>query len=88
MARIEGVIHELIIGDDGHIRGAVLRIYIKGRISCMKRPVQRLVPLEFNKDFYYVNGDKAVKKDEDISIARPRRLAAITGELKRRILFT
>ena len=26
----QGVIHELIIGDDGHIRGAVLRIYVKG----------------------------------------------------------
>ena len=83
----QGVIHELIIGDDGHIRGAVLRIYVKGRISCIKRPVQRLVPLEVNKEINYINGDKTVKKHEDVTIARPRRLAAITGELKRRILF-
>ena len=41
-----GVIEELLPGRDGLVRGATLRVVSKGRTSRMRRPLQRLYPLE------------------------------------------
>ncbi len=42
-----GRVEELIIGNDGEARAAVLRVAGQGRRSkCLQRPVQRLYPLE------------------------------------------
>ena len=45
LARVE----DTIIGRDGQIRGAVVRLHAKGnRTSILQRPIQRLYPLEIN----------------------------------------
>ena len=41
-----GVVHELIKGVDKKTRGAVVRITDKGKSSYLRRPRQRLCPLE------------------------------------------
>ena len=41
-----GKIEELIQGTDGEVRGAVVKTYSGGRTSLLRRPVQRLYPLE------------------------------------------
>ena len=45
-----GVVHELIKGTDTKTRGAVVRVVNKGGISSLRRPVQRLFPLEIHDD--------------------------------------
>ena len=68
-------INDLIFGQDGQVRGAVVRtISNDGHVSILKRPVQKLVPLEMSDNF------------EDLSAeSSPRLQAAITGELVRRV---
>ena len=41
-----GRVEELLIGRDGRVRGAVLRVATKGRCSILRRPLQLLYPLE------------------------------------------
>ena len=42
-----GKVEDLLVGADGHIRGAVVRIQSKGgKSTTLRRPVQRLYPLE------------------------------------------
>ena len=44
-----GRIKELIVGGDGNIRSAVVRVASQGqRPTVVNRPIQRLYPLEFN----------------------------------------
>lgn len=45
-----GVVHELIKGVDKETRGAVVRIADKGKSSYLRRPLQRLFPLEILDD--------------------------------------
>ena len=45
----KGAIDELIPGDDGLIRGAVVRVISNGKVSQLRRPIQRLVPLEVQR---------------------------------------
>ena len=42
-----GVIESLVIGKDGIVRGATVRVITKGKPVHLSRPVQRLYPLEF-----------------------------------------
>ena len=43
-----GLVEELIVGRDGHVRGAKIRVSSGGKTSIWQRPVQRLYPLEIN----------------------------------------
>uniref|UniRef100_A0A1X7SFL0 DUF5641 domain-containing protein n=1 Tax=Amphimedon queenslandica TaxID=400682 RepID=A0A1X7SFL0_AMPQE len=44
-----GVVEQLIVGRDNESRGAVVRVHKKGHKSTLlKRPVQRLYPIEMN----------------------------------------
>ena len=45
MAKIENVIS----GNDGKIRGAVLKVCVNGRCNLIMRPIQRLIPFEIVK---------------------------------------
>ena len=45
-----GVVHEMIKGVDKKTRGAVVRIADKGKRSYLRRPLQRLFPLEILDD--------------------------------------
>ena len=46
----KGRVEKLIIGKDGKARGAVLRVYNDGKIVYLKRPLQRIVPLEVQRE--------------------------------------
>ena len=73
-----GKIEEVIKGIDGHIRGAVVRISKTN--SLIKRPINLLYPIEY-KDSSSYDQDIPVK---EVQHQRPRREAAIIGELKRK----
>ena len=68
----QGVVEELIISNDKKVRGAILKTCINGHVSFIKRPLQRLVPLEVVK----------IKNTEKVTSAVPKcqRMAAITAE--------
>ena len=74
-----GRIESLIKGKDGQIRGAVVRTVSKGNKSqYLQRPVNKLYPLEV--------GNTAVKNEIEQIELKPRRRAAVEGELKRKLL--
>ena len=68
----------LIRGTDGIVRGVDLRIRSKNNdaITTLRRPIQHLVPLELKRDI--------AAKDAPVEL-RPKRVAAVTGELVRRL---
>ena len=41
-----GIVEELITGQDDEVRGAVIRVNNKNKSKLLRRPVQRLYPLE------------------------------------------
>lgn len=46
----KGKVEQLVAGEDGKVRGAVLKVITSGRDSFIRRPVQKLVPLEVQRD--------------------------------------
>ena len=74
-------VEELIVSRDSKIRGAVLRVYNKKKDSTflLKTPVQKLIPFEIMN---------CVKEDNKnvpcVTVNRPQRKVAVTGQLKRR----
>ncbi|XP_067016654.1 uncharacterized protein [Acropora muricata] len=94
-----GVVHELIKGVDKKTRGAVVRITDKGKSSYLRRPLQRLCPLEilenvkkgpesFTEDITSVievipEPDQAELTEMPL---RTRRQADQAGEERRRLL--
>ena len=97
-----GIVKELIEGSDHKIRGAVVRASENGKISILRRPLQRLCPMELKDDKDAAEADYAkvstVDDSKDIMQpkaqdqpnlpikTRPRRKAAEDGEQKRRLL--
>jgi len=92
-----GVVHELINGVDKKSRGAVVRIADKGKISFLRRPLQRLFPLEILDEVVEESESqpeelesernlKSVQAQPDEMPSRPRRRAAQAGEERRRLL--
>ena len=69
-----GIVTELETGRDNHIRGALVRIPKTN--SVLKRPVSKLYPIE-------CCSQKDENNREEIERTRPRREAAVFGELKR-----
>ena len=56
---------ELIIGRDDEVRGAVIRVNNKNKSKLLRRPVQRLYPLE-------VKNPKPDKKEKEIVKSSPQ----------------
>ena len=93
-----GVVHELIKGVDKKTRGAVVRIADKGKSSYLRRPLQRLFPLEIldverepegvTEDITSVKEGKLEPAQAELKEMplRPRRQAARAGEEGRRLL--
>ena len=83
LARIE----ELIIGKDGNIRAAKVRVpNVKGT-SLLTRHLKHLVPLEVQHRNRVVNPSEAKQEtvvNNSISNCRPRRNAAVIGEIRRK----
>ena len=73
-------ITELIISKDNFVRAA--KIYIGKTKRVIERPLNKLYPVEYNDEFK--RKEKSDDNDVDGDIKRPRREAAIIGELKRR----
>lgn len=90
LAKVEG----LITGADGLVRGATIRVKSTNRrASTLRRPVQRLYPLEINSEDEPVamgnNENSALnptdEHNEQIQPRRnPRRAAAVESERRRR----
>ena len=92
-----GVVHELIKGVDKKKRGAVVCIAEKGKSSYLRRPLQRLFPLEIlddvKKEPENVTEDVTCVKEGDPEPGtltemplRPWRRAAHAGVERRRLL--
>ena len=45
-----GVVKGLVIGRDGIVRGATIRVVTKGKQVRLSRPAQKLYPLEFRNE--------------------------------------
>ena len=77
-----GKVEELIVSRDSKIRGAVLRVYNKKKDSkfLLKRSIQKLILFEIMN---------CVKEDNKnvscVTVNRPQRKAAVTGQLKHRM---
>ena len=48
----KGKVEKLIVGKDGEVRGALLKVKNNGKVSYINRPVQKIVPLEVRKEEY------------------------------------
>ena len=73
-----GKIQKLIRGKDGHVRASVVKVFGEGKqATTIQRPVQRLYPVELSDDSEH--------HEENKDRLRPRRLAAIEADLKRRL---
>ena len=78
-----GRVQNLLKGNDGYARGAEVRVGEKGKKSLLlRRPVQRLYPLEV-QDTKTVNRDV---KAEEIDCKPPKRRAAVEGDEKRKLI--
>ena len=75
---------QLIHGADDRVRAAVVKVISKsGRPGTMKRPIQRLFPLEIP----VVSNDEQPREERTIdSIKPPRRLAARNADYIRRLV--
>ena len=66
-----GKVEELISGDDKKVRGALLKVHHNGKTSYIKRPLQRIVPLEvqkekiMNSENEIINNDSNNNNDDD-----------------------
>lgn len=84
LARVEG----LVTGADGMIRGATIRVKSKGRkSSTMRRPVQRLYPLEIRgEETDHTGACASPNPSPAVGQPRrnPRRQAAVDAENRRR----
>ena len=58
-------VEEVVTGQDGHSRGAVIRVSGKNRSKLLRRPIQRLYPLETSCNVEAESGD--TKKDDTIT---------------------
>ena len=85
-----GEITELIDSQDGYKRGAVLQVVTKkGKPSKLRRPVQKLFPLEVNTGNLHENEQVGIAQQPDQPIERsrpPRRAAAVTVDSLRRLI--
>ena len=72
------------------IRGASLHVYLKdGKTIILKRPVQKLVPLEIQAAVKQENKQEETRvaddNTNDAGVVCPRRNAALSGELIRKL---
>ena len=72
----KGVVHELVVGSDNQVRGAVLRVMSNGKSNYIKRDVKRLIPFELENE-----------NDVDDDVVRARRNAAVNADAFRQALM-
>ena len=59
-----GKVTDLIKGDDGQIRGAVLNVFTNGKPQTLRRPITHLYPLEVMSKFE-VNSKQSSSDQDD-----------------------
>ena len=93
-----GKVEALVTGSDGHVRGAVVQVKTKaGRLTKLRRPVQRLYPLEVrcrNDEPETTISSRRAEPDPVNSVrpeqnpelrrGRPRRVAAVEADRRKR----
>jgi hypothetical protein len=81
-----GKVEGLISGADGQTRGAVVKVLSRnGRSTTIKRPVQRLYPLEIRSTDRDSGVPVEAKEDDNPEVKqRPRRAAAIAADSRRK----
>ena len=81
-----GKVEGLISGADGQTRGVVVKVWPRnGRSTTIKRPVQRLYPLEIRSTDRDSEVPVEVKEDDNPEVKqRPRRAAAIAADSQRK----
>ena len=71
-----GVVEDLIYGRDQNVRAAVVRMSSRGREMRLKRPVQRLYPIEVpndtSRDVVHSSGGTVQVQSASIVIGRAR----------------
>ena len=70
------IVHELVVGSDNQVRGAVLRVMSNGKSNYIKRDVKRLIPFELENE-----------NDVDDDVVRARRNAAVNADAFRQALM-
>lgn len=89
-----GLVEQLLTGNDGHTRAAVIRVGESGpnkRAVILRRSIKHLYPMEVNANEVEsgeCNDKGEIAKTPDHlkdTCERPRRQAAIQGELIRRL---
>ena len=89
---------ELIVGKDGHARGAKVRLVAKGKPVYLDRPVQKLYPLKIEAKKVKAGNDVSMEEKQDpieetiqsseVVRDRPaRRVAALDSGWKTRAMF-
>ena len=63
-----GVVEELIVGKDGHARGAKVRLVAKGKPAYLDRPVQKLYPLEIEAKRVKVGNEVSMEEKQNQTV--------------------
>ena len=83
-----GVVEGLVIGRDGIVRGATVRVITKGKPVRLSRPVQRLYPLEFRSEGEGTRTTCDRNRNTEIPTRKiPPRKAALDSRCKSRIML-
>ena len=80
----------LIEGRDGMMRGATIRVISGGNSREIQRPIQKLYSMELKcrpDEAMPAERQLPVQPDEETRNVHPRRLAAMDGEIRRRIVM-
>ena len=83
------VVGELIVGKDQRVGGAKVRVVGKGKPIYVKRPLQKLYPLEIQAgpDGKWEIGNALVSRTEGILHERTKRVAAVNSREKTRAML-
>ena len=83
-----GVVEGLVIGRDGMVRGATVRVVTKGKPVHLSRPVQKLYPLEFWSEGEGTWTPCVHNRNKEIPTRKiPPRNAALDSRCKSRIML-
>ena len=86
-----GKVEELVVGKDGVVRGAKVKVFSKGKPVYLSRPVQKLYPVEVGRGCKVLDDSKAGKNDGaevPTGVRRtPKRAAAIDSDWKTRAML-
>ena len=73
-----------MIGTDGKIRGARLKVNTANGTSSIHRPLQKMIPFEINDDKSTYASSSGARGGQHVVKSRMRRRAAVEGQNLRR----